>query len=118
MNNRLADTLPVAIVKFCLQARNRIAILDSTAGLIDIFGITHTEIIKDSSLAWEYVHPDDQANILQELHASALTMQPVNIRWRVFNPVKGEILVDCKALPEADEDKSIEPFRAPIILKR
>lgn len=104
MNNRLADTLPVAIVKFCLQARNRIAILDSTAGLIDIFGITHTEIIKDSSLAWEYVHPDDQANILQELHASALTMQPVNIRWRVLNPVKGEILVDCKALPEADED--------------
>ena len=107
MISRLADTSPVAIVKFCLLQNNQLTILDSTAVIVDIFGFSADLIIENSSLAWELIHADDRTNILYQMSESAQTMQPLNVVWRVLHPQKGELLIDCKAMPEETEGKGI-----------
>ncbi|THK41747.1 EAL domain-containing protein [Methylophaga sp. SB9B] len=107
MISRLADTSPVAIVKFCLQENNQLAILDSTAIIVDIFGLNAETIIENPSYAWERIHHEDRAKILQEMSESAQAMQPLNRVWRVLHPHKGEVLVDCKAMPEVIDEKGI-----------
>ncbi len=107
MNSYVADTSPVAIVKFCLLQNNQLTILDSTAVIVDIFGFSADLIIENSSLAWSLIHADDRTNILYEMSQSAQTMQPLNIVWRVLHPQKGELLIDCKAMPEETDGKGI-----------
>jgi len=104
VNSYVADTSPVAIVKFCLQSEQQIAILDSTASIVDIFGFTAAQIIEDSSSAWMSIQSDDRTIILQKMAESAQTMQPLNLGWHVLHPQKGKVLVDCKAMPEADSE--------------
>ncbi|HBX60586.1 MAG TPA: hypothetical protein DEG65_11115, partial [Methylophaga sp.] len=77
VNSYVADTSPVAIVKFCLQSERQIAILDSTASIVDIFGFTAAQIIEDSSSAWMSIDSDDRGIILQKMAESAQTMQPL-----------------------------------------
>jgi diguanylate cyclase (GGDEF)-like protein/PAS domain S-box-containing protein len=105
--SRLADTSPVAIVKFCLLQNNQLTILDSTAVIVDIFGFSAESIIEKSSLAWSLIHADDRSNILYQMSESAQTMQPLNVVWRVLHPQKGELLIDCKAMPEETDGKGI-----------
>ncbi|MDO8828346.1 EAL domain-containing protein [Methylophaga sp.] len=107
MNSRLADTSPVAIVKFCLQKNDQLVILDSTTVIVDIFGLNAESIIEKPSLAWALIHADDQLTIQQNMVESAKTMQPLNLVWRVLHPQKGEVLVDCRAMPEAVEENGI-----------
>ena len=80
-------------------------ILDSTSSIVDIFGLTATQIIEDSSAAWMSIDSEDRVTILQKMADSAKTMQPLTLVWHVIHPQKGKVLVDCKAMPEADSDK-------------
>ncbi|HBQ59103.1 MAG TPA: hypothetical protein DD671_05615 [Balneolaceae bacterium] len=50
------------------------------------------------------IDSDDRGIILQKMAESAQTMQPLNLGWHVLHPQKGKVLVDCKAMPEADSE--------------
>tara|TARA_R100000655_G_scaffold13525_1_gene30587 strand:- start:4584 stop:7910 length:3327 start_codon:yes stop_codon:yes gene_type:complete len=105
VNSYLADSSPVVIVKFCLQSEQQMEILDSTSSIVDIFGLTATQIIEDPSAAWMSIDSEDRVTILQKMADSAKTMQPLKLVWHVMHPQKGKVLVDCKAMPELDSDK-------------
>ena len=89
MISRLADTSPVAIVKFCLLQNNQLTILDSTAVIVDIFGFSAESIIEKSTLDLSLILADDRSNILYQMSESAQTMQPLNVVWRFLHPQKG-----------------------------
>ncbi|AFI84927.1 bifunctional diguanylate cyclase/phosphodiesterase [Methylophaga nitratireducenticrescens] len=107
MINGATDTPEVAIIKFCLHEHNQIKILDSTSSITNVFGFSVKALIKNPSLLWSKIFPEDRVNILQKLNESAQTMQPLNISWRLSHPLKGEVLLDCKALPETDAEAKI-----------
>ena len=42
-------------------------ILDSTSSIVDIFGLTATQIIEDPSAAWMSIDSEDRVTILQKM---------------------------------------------------
>lgn len=101
------DSAPGAIHKFRLDADGTTSMPFCTPAIEDIYGIPAAELMEDFAPAWDRIHPDDQPRISGAIQESARTMEDFHCQWRVQHPDKGEILVDCLSIPEAQPDNSI-----------
>ncbi|MDB6022607.1 MAG: sensor signal transduction histidine kinase, partial [Pedosphaera sp.] len=78
-----------------------------TRAFKDIFGMDPAELAEDFSPAWALNHPQDLPRLRGAIEESARTLEPFRCEWRVRHPAKGEIWVDCRAIPQREPAGSV-----------
>ncbi|MDB6065549.1 MAG: multi-sensor signal transduction histidine kinase, partial [Pedosphaera sp.] len=104
---KIANVAPVAVAEFRLAPDGKTSMPYCTRAVKDIFGMDPKELVEDFSPAWAVFHPQDLPFVRGAIEESARTMEPFHCEWRVRNPAKGEIWVDCRSIPEREPDGSI-----------
>ncbi len=103
----IANDTRIAIHKFRMDPNGKMSMPYSSPAIFDIYGMTPEEIYEDFDRAFQLICPDDHENLFAAIEKSKRTMQPLYCEWRVNNPDKGEVWVDCRSKPEMKSDGTI-----------
>jgi PAS domain S-box-containing protein len=105
--SKIANIAPVAIYEFRLTPDGKMSLPYCTSAFEDVFGMDPAKLVKDFSPAWERNHPEDVPRLREAIEESGRTLRPFQCEWRVRHPTKGDVWVDCRALPQREPDGSI-----------
>lgn len=105
--HKLTETIPGAIYQYRLYPDGSSNFPYVSNGVKNISGTYGKDIIKDMSLAFKNVHPDDLSMLESSIQDSAKTMKEWNANYRINIPQKGTLWIQGKAKPEKLEDGSI-----------
>jgi len=101
---KIATIAPAAIHEFRLGPDGHVSMPFSTEAILNIYGVPLEELAKDFSIGLKLIHPDDVQKIWEAIEKSRLTMEPFHEEWRVLNPERGEIWIECRSTPERQPD--------------
>lgn len=101
---KIAAIAPAAIHEFRLAPDGRMTMPFATEAIRDIYGVSEEDLARDFSIGLELIHPDDLARVGEAVERSRRTMTPFHEEWRVRNPDRGEIWVECRSAPELQPD--------------
>ncbi|MBX9870781.1 MAG: EAL domain-containing protein [Burkholderiaceae bacterium] len=104
--DNLARHVPGSLYQFRLDAEGRLSFPFASAGIRTIYEVEPEQVREDASLVLERIHPDDLEMMLDSIHASARTLEPWRLEYRVILPVQGERWRLCNAQPERLPDGS------------
>ncbi|HDZ58307.1 MAG TPA: PAS domain S-box protein [Pseudomonas xinjiangensis] len=98
--NKLADHLPGMVYQYQHSADGRGWFPYSSDCISEIYGIMPHEAAISADLAYERVHPDDRAAVVESIGRSAETLQVWRAEYRILHPRNGELWVAGFASPE------------------
>jgi PAS domain S-box-containing protein len=105
--SKIAYSAKGIIISFRLRPDGSMSFPFATDNIIDIYGIKPEDIVNDASPIFNLVHPEDSKHVQEEIEYSAKTMTPWHGEYRFLHPIKGEIWVEGRSMPELEEDGSI-----------
>jgi PAS domain S-box-containing protein len=104
---KIAAIAPAAIHEFRLSPDGRMTMPFATEAIRDIYGVPEEDLARDFSIGLELIHPDDLARVGEAVEKSRRTLTPFHEEWRVRNPKRGEIWIECRSTPEPQPDGSM-----------
>ncbi len=103
-----AENIPGFIFQFHLSSEGTSQFAYASKGVNDIYGISPTDIMNDSSEIAGLVHADDRLRVRKKVRVSSVTLKTWRDQFRVLHPEKGEIWVEGHATPERLQNGSTE----------
>jgi diguanylate cyclase (GGDEF)-like protein/PAS domain S-box-containing protein len=82
----LAANTPGIIYQYVLHADGSVAMLYVSPGCHHIWEVEAQDIMRDVSVLWEMVHPEDLPAMQGSVLASAETLEHWNWEWRIITP--------------------------------
>lgn len=104
--DNLAEHVPGSLYQFRMEADGRLSFPFASAGIRTIYEVEPEQVREDASPVLERIHPDDLEMMLDSIRASARTLEPWRLEYRVILPVQGERWRLCNAQPERLADGS------------
>lgn len=104
---RLSENTPGVLHTFLRRPDGSGAIPYASPHLEDIYGVRPEEVTDDNTAARKRVHPDDARRLVAAADESARTLSPLHVDYRVYHPVKGELWVEARSMPERQPDGGI-----------
>ena len=98
---RLADNVPGMLYEFHLQPDGTMSFPYTSSGCREILGLEPEQVIGDASMAFAYIHPEDELKVRQAIARSAQTLQNYELEWRVTTPSGQEKSVKGVSRPES-----------------
>ncbi len=97
---KLSQQLPGGLFQYNLYKDNTFSLPFASDGLKKILEITDEDIISNTSVIFQRVHPDDLEGVIASMNTAAREMSQWHQEFRIVAPSKGEIWVRAEALPE------------------
>lgn len=104
---KLTENIPGAIFQYRLYPDGRAIFPYVSSGVEKLLELTPDEVLKDASVAFNRLHPDDFVAIQVRIEESAKTMTEWQFEYRMYLPSKGLRWIFGQAKPEKLEDGSI-----------
>ncbi|UZE21536.1 PAS domain S-box protein [Pseudomonas sp. B21-056] len=104
---RIVETAPGIIGIFRLSPDGDVSMPWASPGYEEYYGVTPDELMRDATILFERIHPEDVARVQASIDASARTLSPWQCEYRVHHPVKGEIWLEGRSRPTLEADGSI-----------
>ena len=105
--NELAENTPGVLYQYQLNPDGSSGFPFSTRGMEDIYGFAPEEVMKDASLIFDRLHPDDLEAVTHSIEYSARHLSIWHIQYRYIHPSKGLIWLEGQASPTKMQDDSI-----------
>ena len=105
--HRLAANIPGFLYTFHMSVGGHCSFPFASDGIQDIYGLGPDDVAADMASLHSLAHPDDQPRIEEAIATSARELSFFNLEFRVLNPVKGELWVESRSMPEREPDGSI-----------
>ena len=102
--HNLAQRVPGTIFQHRLGPDGRFSFPFASAGMWDIYELSPEELREDSTPLIQRVHPADRQRLVESILASAKTLQPWQLEYRVLLPKQGERWREGNAMPERASD--------------
>ncbi|HKL44217.1 MAG TPA: PAS domain-containing protein [Candidatus Absconditabacterales bacterium] len=103
----LANQAPGVLYKYQLSKDGSSKFHYASNGIYDIYKVSPEEVVKDASLLFKRIHPDDYERVVDSIKISAEKLEIWDEQYRVILPKKREKWVHGKSKPEKLEDGSI-----------
>ena len=103
----LTRNVPGVIYQFRLRPDGRSSVPFASEGLLNLFGIPPEQVREDASPFFDCVHPDDAKRFRESVNASAASLQPWDLEFRVVVPARGLRWAHGRAQPERLADGSV-----------
>ena len=100
MLDKLARHVPGSLYQFHMSADGKLGFPFASEGIRTIYEVAPQDVRDDVSPVLERIHPDDQQYVLDSIRASAETLEPWRLEFRVILPAQGERWRSCTAQPE------------------
>jgi diguanylate cyclase (GGDEF)-like protein/PAS domain S-box-containing protein len=104
----LAASMPGFIYTLKDDADNNINLSYASNGIIELFDLTPSEAIRDTSLFWSRFHQNDLERILALFHKSKTSLTPFKDETRIFYPNENTLWIEIRSMPQLNEDGSTE----------
>ncbi len=104
---KIACQLPGVVFQFRLRADGGYCLPYASAVLRDIYRIDPEDVLDDASALFAVVHPDDLAQHLASIQASARDLSPWRNEYRLKFADGGECWLFGNALPQREADGSV-----------
>jgi len=76
----------------------------ASAAMADIYGVAPEEVERDAGKIRELLHPEDHDRFWASMHASAVSLSPWQVDYRIRTAAGEEKFLRVDAVPEAAED--------------
>ncbi len=104
---KIACQLPGVVFQFRLRPDGSCCLPYASKVLFDIYRIDPEDVLDDASALFAVVHPDDLAQHLASIHASARDLSPWRNEYRLRFADGGESWLFGNALPQREADGSV-----------
>jgi nitrogen-specific signal transduction histidine kinase len=104
---KLSENLPGFIYTYQLFPNGKSCFPYSSKYIEDIYEVTSEEVLKDASIVFSRIHPDDHKMVSESINHSKNFMQKWECDYRVVLPTKGQKYVRGSANPEKKSDGSV-----------
>lgn len=104
---KITEVAPGVIGTYRLSPDGGVSMPFVSPKLEEITGYKPEEMMKDASYAYRSMHPDDLPKHIASIRESARTLSPWHNEYRLRHPVKGEIWIEGRSIPELEPDGSI-----------
>ena len=105
--SQLARQIPGVIYQFRLWSDGRASFPFASEAIREIYEVTPEEVRDDAGVAFDRIHPEDRAQVLASIRASAESLEPWRDEYRVVLPRQGLRWRLGVARPQRLEDGSI-----------
>ena len=103
----IAATVPGLIYSFKMNTDGSPCFTFVSRDVINIFGFTQEEVLRDASNILKLWHPDDIDPGYNDIKTSAKNITPWHKEFRYLHPVKGEVWLEANSMPAAQTDGTI-----------
>ena len=104
--DNLSRHVPGSLYQFRMDPEGRLSFPFASAGIQAIYEVQPEDVREDASMMLDRIHPDDLQSLLDSIRASAETLEPWRVEYRVILPLQGERWRLCNAQPERQPDGS------------
>ncbi|HYE36218.1 PAS domain-containing protein [Methylocaldum sp.] len=104
---KIVATVPLAICSFRLKPDGTACLPYASPRWTEIYGLPPEDLVDDAAPAFALVHPDDLEYLHATMTESARTLCEWQAEWRIRHPVKGEIWIEGRAVPEIEPEGGI-----------
>ena len=105
--SRLAENVPGVLYQFLMTPSGEGCFPYATRGLEQIYGVTPEQARDSAEPVFAVIDPDDVARVSDSIQASAQTLQPWEIEYRVNHPTRGTLWVKGQSQPQKLDDGSV-----------
>lgn len=106
MLDKLARHVPGSLYQFRMSADGHLSFPFASEGIRTIYEVAPQDVRDDVTPVLQRIHPDDLQYMLDSIKASAETLEPWRLEYRVILPEQGERWRSCTAQPERLPDGS------------
>jgi diguanylate cyclase (GGDEF)-like protein/PAS domain S-box-containing protein len=103
----ITGTAPGALCSYRLRADGTSSFPYVSSAWEELYGLKQKDVLKDASLIFNFIHPDDVPRVRKTIKDSAETMNDWKAEFRILNPDTGEIWVEGHSTPLLEPDGSI-----------
>ncbi len=103
----LSRQVPGMVYQFKLFTDGHCSFPFASESIKDIYELTPEQISSDAAPVFAILHPEDYEQVFSTIKASANTLQPWNLEYRVNLPIKGMRWLSGLAQPEMLSDGSV-----------
>ncbi|MDG4554966.1 MAG: PAS domain S-box protein [Candidatus Competibacter sp.] len=97
---KITASVPGVVCSFRLGPDGSACFPYASPAIQDLYGLTPEQLARNAAPLLAMVHPDDLGHFNGLIAESARTMTPWHDEFRVLHPVKGEIWVEGRSVPE------------------
>ncbi len=103
----IVENLPGFAFIFKLCANGKEEFLYASDGVLDAYGVDASMALSDIATTRRLIHKEDIPVFKAAIAKSAAALEPFYAEFRVCNPLKGELWLESRAIPEAQADGSV-----------
>lgn len=104
----LTDQVPGVVYQFRMNTQKAMSFDFLSKGISAFYPDLNPESIKENvQLIFDFIHPEDLPNVIQEIHESFQKVSPLNMEYRVLMRGNTVRWFTCKSVPEKLEDGSV-----------
>lgn len=104
---RIVSSVPGVVFQYRRHLDGHGSFPFASDGIKEVYGVTHDEVMHDTGLLRKMVHPDDWDHFFATMEASAQSMAPWRVEYRICMRDGTIKWLLVKAIPERNEDGSI-----------
>ena len=104
---KIFNQIPGMVFEFRLTAEGHASLPFTSQGITTIYELSSEQVKDDSSAIFALIHPDDIDQVMASIQASASSLQPWHMEYRVLLPKKGLRWILGVSHPEPQADGSI-----------
>ncbi len=97
---RIAASVPGVIYSFQRTPDGSACFPYASPAIRDLYGLTPEELARGAAPLWAMIHPDDLGHLDDRIAESARTLTLWHDKFRVLHPVKGEMWIEGRSMPE------------------
>jgi PAS domain S-box-containing protein len=105
--NKIAAHVPGMVYQFQRWPDGHSAFPYASEGIFQIYAVRPEDVINDASAVFNAVHPEDLAQVISSIDASAAALSPWHDEYRVTHPDGQVIWVEGEASPQSQADGSV-----------
>lgn len=100
----VADALPGTLLSFRMRADGELSLPYSSRNLRDVIGVDPAAVAEDAAALFDRIHPEDRDRLRNRIVRSGLTQSLLCEEVRIQSEARGEIWIECRAMPARDLD--------------
>ncbi len=104
---KIVNTVPGVVHAYRQRADGTISFPYANPRIEEIYGLSAEQLAKDATTIMRLWHPDDVEHTLATIAVSLEQMTTWHAEFRVCHPVRGEIWVEGRSIPQQEADGSI-----------
>lgn len=104
--SKLAATAPGIIYSFRLNTDGSMCFPYASPKLVEVLGVRPEDVVDDASSGFALVHPEDLPILQRSIMDSAKTLAAWSLTFRLNHPVKGQIWIEGRSVPELERGGS------------